>query len=321
MTFKQFLFRTLATTFIGLMAIMGWVALDNEFALFGDATGLKRMPVSREWERWAKYLYTFNYIPSNFQGIILGPSLADNIDPSRIGGWPIYNASINGGNITELGLILKNAIEQEGRLEFVVICIDPYITKDSGKKTNYLGKQDFWSALGSVELYRYYFDKFRLEARGGRSYYNEYGYYNFNIYKDQQDTEQAIEAALNQGRRWGTDQFKTDPQAIRDLKAAVDLAHANDIRVFAYYYPRPHIIFNEKREFYKEYHRQVDPIFDAEDVVWDFNDPRYEVFTRDYSNYCDHCHLSAQGAIYMTDEIARKIRSGMTNQAPAVVSE
>ena len=307
MTFKQFLTRSMILTAVGLLLIALLIGRLNEFGLFGDASGLKREPVTRDWERWAKYLYTYNYIPANFEGVILGPSLADNLDPALLNNRRIYNASINGGNFTELKLIAKNIIEHNQKVRYFIICLDPYLTKDSGRKTGYLSQQDYWSALGSVDLYRYYYEKIRNHHKGIRNYYNEYGHYDFNRYKDKQDVDQAIAAALNKGRRWGTDQFRVTGEAKRELKAIIDLAHENDIQVFAYYYPRPNEIYNQNREFYEEMHRGLDPLFNGDDYVWNFNTPDYESFTKDHRNYCDHCHLSRQGAEWMMKEIGQRI--------------
>ncbi len=309
MTFRQFLTKSMALAVIGLLLIVLVTGSLNEFGLMGDATGLEREPISRDWERWAKYLYTYNYIPANFEGLILGPSLADNLNPALLENRRIYNASINGGNFTELRLLVENVIEHNQKVKYLIICLDPYLTKDSGRKTGFLSQRDYWSALGSVDLYRYYYDKIRNQNKGSRSYYNKYGHYDFNRYKDRQDVEKAINAALNKNRRWGTDQFRVEEQARRDLKAIVNLAHQNDIAVFAYYYPRPYEIYDQNREFYEEFHQSLDPIFNDSDYVWDFNTPEYESFTRDHSNYCDHCHLSRQGAEWMIKEIEKRLNA------------
>ncbi|MGE5543997.1 MAG: hypothetical protein ACM3UW_03410 [Bacillota bacterium] len=307
MTFRQFLTRSMILAALGLLLIVLLIGRLNEFGLFGDASGLKREPVSRDWERWAKYLYTYNYIPANFEGVIWGPSLSDNLNPALFENLRVYNASINGGNFTELRIMAENLIAHNQKVRYFIICLDPYLTKDSGRKTGYLTQQDYWSALGSIDLCRYYCDKILNQYRGTRNYYNEYGHYDFNRYKDGQDVDQAIDAALNKGRKWGTDQFKVTEQARHDLKALIDLAHQNDIQVFAYYYPRPYEIYDQKRQFYQEMHRELDTLFDDSDYVWDFNTPEYKSFTRDHSNYSDHCHLSRQGAEWMIREIEKRI--------------
>jgi hypothetical protein len=50
---------------VGLLAYLKYFnfALSALDGLIGDASGLKREPISRDWDRWAKYLYTYNYIP------------------------------------------------------------------------------------------------------------------------------------------------------------------------------------------------------------------------------------------------------------------
>src|SRR6185295_18204642 len=85
-----------------VVGVSGTVAFTNYnldyYGLFRDAKDRSLTFYSNE--RTSKYLYGFNYIPANFDGLLIGTSASLNWDPSAIKGYRIYNASISGGNIS-----------------------------------------------------------------------------------------------------------------------------------------------------------------------------------------------------------------------------
>ena len=181
MTFKKFFYSSVLISICIITAIVLFNVYVNEYGLFGNTKGMS----INIWnnERTSKYLLSFNYIPTNFEGILIGPSVSDNLDTKKISGFKIYNASIDGGNISELKYIVENVI-QRGNLKFIIICLSPYITKDHGPKTSDISQQKYWGALGSKEiLYRYLYKLFTIL---GLRYdiYNDYGYMNFNLFFD-----------------------------------------------------------------------------------------------------------------------------------------
>ena len=73
------------------------------YGLFRDVEGKKLMPYDNF--RLAKYLYSYNYIPVNYDGILIGPSASINLDTSKIVNRNVYNLSLDGANISEMKLV------------------------------------------------------------------------------------------------------------------------------------------------------------------------------------------------------------------------
>src|SRR5579864_3138682 len=76
----------------------------NFYGLFGDVRGTKYFIYDNE--RTTKYLFGYNYIPHNFDGLLVGSSFSDNWDTGELTGIHMYNVSLNGGNITEEAVIV-----------------------------------------------------------------------------------------------------------------------------------------------------------------------------------------------------------------------
>jgi len=64
----------------------------NAFGLFGDVRGKVYRSYLNQ-DREAKYLYSLNYIPSNFNGILVGSSISGNWDTGGIQSARTYNLS------------------------------------------------------------------------------------------------------------------------------------------------------------------------------------------------------------------------------------
>src|SRR5262249_7670763 len=142
---KQFLFY-LAIGFLIVAALTVSVnAYVDIFALFRPAQG-RKISIYGE-ERIAKYLHSFRYIPDDFDGVLLGSSVSDNMDVKGFDGYKLYNASIDGGNIVDLQPIVDNLYRKRD-LNLTLICIHRYLTKDHDKKTDFMTPRQYWGALG-----------------------------------------------------------------------------------------------------------------------------------------------------------------------------
>lgn len=92
---------------------------------FREPVGRKLMIYANE--RTSKYLFGYRYIPANFDGILIGSSISDNWDISKIQESHVYNISIASGNITEERLVAENVFAR-GRMKLAIFCIHTYLT-------------------------------------------------------------------------------------------------------------------------------------------------------------------------------------------------
>jgi len=178
MPFKRFNLLVVSVL-LAATALCAWVNRRlNVYGLYGDARGLSRCVLGTE--RSAKYLFSFNYIPANFDGLLIGSSISDNWDTSRLGCGRIYNGSINGGNISEGTLIAGNVLRRRSLRTFLIL-IYPYLTESFGRKSGYMTPQEYWAGLGSIQLFDTYLAQWRVRRGWGRPDSGPFGEETYDI--------------------------------------------------------------------------------------------------------------------------------------------
>ncbi len=305
MTFKKFFYTTLLLSACFITVTVSFNIYMNEYGLFGSAKG-KSIKI---WdnERTSKYLLSYNYIPANFEGILIGPSVSDNLDTKKISGYKIYNASLNGGNISELKYIVENIIHN-GNLKFIIVCLYPYITKDHGRKTSYINQKEYWSSLGSMQTLKFYGHKISALFGFSHDVYNDYGYNNIKLLAEKSTaTKQPIIKIDNVAiTKLTLNQVEfIDGIAYNELLELINLSRKRGVKIFGFYYPYFMANYDEKR--FKTYKEKIDKIFDKNDLIWNLNDDEHLAFRCDLSNYYDGKHLSREGANYLVREINDKL--------------
>jgi hypothetical protein len=308
MTSKKYFCSTIILSSLIAAVIVSFNIYMNEYGLWGNAKG-KSIKIWHN-ERTTKYLLSYNYIPANFEGILIGPSVSANLDTKKISGFKVYNASLNGGNISELKYIAENVI-QKGNLRFVIICLYPYMTKDHGRKTSSLDPREYWESLGSLQILYLYFHKALIKLDFQHDTFNDYGYDNFNLKAEEQT---SIELKASKRINYNGDILLrgaskkiivTDEIAYKELAQLVDLARSKGIKIFGYYYP--YYLGNYEATGFNSYKDKIDKIFTQDDIIWNMNVSKYDNFRSDLSNYYDREHLSWKGADFLICEINKKL--------------
>ncbi len=289
------------------------IAVFVTFNYFLDIYGLFRPGDHRELkvytnERTSKYLLSYHYIPDNFEGIIIGPSLSANLNTKTIKEYKIYNASIMGANISELRYLVDNIVDR-GNLRFVIICLDPYLTKDHGKKSARIDPKEYYGALGSTNLIKTYLFKVireneLLPDKFPNNIINDYGYNNFNLELKEDNPREKI---LEKVKQKSAETTYVDPTAEDELGATIAYLRQNNIQVMAYFSPVPHQILSINTENYRAYQNRMLRLFAEQDIVLDLNDPRYTAITSDFNTYIDHGHLSEEGQKFVLGELKQAL--------------
>ncbi|MDD3269940.1 MAG: hypothetical protein PHX14_11520 [Syntrophomonadaceae bacterium] len=306
MTSKRFFYLSLSLSAIILLSFALFNYCRNDYGLFGYKA--KPLKIYGQQERLPKYLFSYRYIPENFEGIIVGPSLTDNLNPELIKDYKIYNASIYGGNATELRLLVENALrQQDSEVKFLILCLDPYFTKDSGKKTSHIDPREYRGSLGSVDTIRLYYNQFMVKAGFTPDYFNSYGCFDFTLEKPNKDARPYIKDAAQKAS--SKQKIEINPEAFEDIRQIIAAAHKNKLQVYAFYFPRPHELYLLRQQHYLDYQAKMNSLFAPGDIVWDFNSEEYLDFSNDYRNYSDEAHLSKLGATALLREIEKKLES------------
>jgi hypothetical protein len=296
LTFKKFTLTTIWFVILSTLLIALTNYVRDPFGLHGSSGQERRVYID---EKTTKYLYSFNYVPNNFNGILVGSSVSDQwIDTKMIEGYKVYNMSMDGGNISELKFAIDNMFKYGG-LKVLIIGLDPYITRNHGRKSSQINEKEYLSTLGSFLVFEYYVNKYIWSSKSddlkfGDSYW---GYIKND--NSTSGTLKAIDKRLNQFDSLDFVKFmNVDNIALDELSSVLEHARSENIQVLAYFHPLPKRIFNHSKYVvnYRQYRLKIDPLLDYEkDIIIDFNGDSYAYITENEKNYVDSIHLSKAG--------------------------
>jgi lysophospholipase L1-like esterase len=316
MSSRRFIITALLISFFILISIAAVNYFVDPYGLFHN-TKNRKIEVQAN-ERTSKYLLTYRYIPENFEGFIIGPSLSANLNPEEIKDYRVYNASIMGANISDLHYLITNMVER-GKMRFAIVCLDPYLTKDHGKKSAMIDPKEYYGALGSYNLFstyaiQYIRDNNLMPRQLPKGLINAYGYNNFNLAMQGNDAKKMI---LEKVQNRSSEPIVIDTAAVRELDETLQFMREHKIKVIGYFSPVPYEIYQLHRAKYVSFQRIIGGLFKDEDVLLDLNLPEYETFTKDYNTYADHGHLSYKGQKFVLGELHKVL---LKNVQPAIVA-
>jgi hypothetical protein len=303
----HFFLRVVAISILGIVAI-GFINYKiNLFGLFGDVKG-QSVSIHGS-ERMSKYLLSYNYVPTNFDGILLGPSLSANINTKLNQDGKVYNCSMLGANITEVASLFNNVIEN-GELKNVYICLHPYLLKDHGFKTSSISSKTYLSALGSFGLFKVYgiglLRKYNLwPSKYPANQYNDYGFNYYNESFSNIPVEDKIAEELLKDK----EVISIDAVALTELKEVIEKCDEKGVNVTAYFHPLPDKIQEYNQVGYGNFREEVRKVFDQNHLVIDYNKNLLGDFTSDYTNYIDHGHLSLKGQETLFSDLVARSKS------------
>lgn len=305
---KKYFISILVALIVGLSAI-GFINYQiNLFGLYGNVEG--RSITIHASERTSKYLLSYNYVPANFQGILIGPSLSANINTKSRPAAKVYNCSILGANMSELLPIAKNVINK-GQLSQIYISLHPYLLKDHGMKSTSISDKTYYSALGSISLFKIYaigiLRKYNVwPTKYPKGQYNDFGFNYYNPSFSNTPVSEKVENEISKPK----ESLTIDSVALSELNQLLILCRKKGVKVIAYFHPLPKPIYDYYKPEMLDFKNEVSEVFKEGDIVIDYNEAYFEYFTSDYTNYIDHGHLSLKGQeILFGNVIDRTIKS------------
>jgi hypothetical protein len=265
----------------------------NAFGVFGDVRGKTYRSYLNE-DREAKYLYSFNYIPANFDGVLVGSSISGNWDTRKIRSAKTYNLSIDGANITEEKILAENVFVRR-RMRLVLFCVYPHMVSNHGKKTAYMQPGDYWGALGSTQLLREYMN--RILARMGRrkAVDDEFGVADYSALEQNVDPQKADYRLSNR------EELVLDETAVAEYAELLDEARADGARIVAFIPPHYSGVWNGPD--YAGFVARMKTLFRSDEKIVDFNEDKYEQFRNTRDNFYDGVHITGKGADFLTAEL------------------
>jgi hypothetical protein len=301
MTSKQYIAYVSITVTTVLTLIISINLYFNFFGLFSSRSE------ARIWvdEKTSKYLLSFRYIPENFDWVLIGPSVSANLDTRNIKSYKIYNLSMAGANISEIKYAIDNVLNK-GNIQYLVICLYPYLTKNSGLKGRQINEKEYWGSLYSLLPIRILAASLLHKIFPGSDIFHasEWGYNDTNLKKKHIKFSRII---VKKKKNYPNKIF-IDPIAYKEFQQIIKLARAKQVKILAYYFP----IYYEFSQIYKKsgawnyYQAEMNKLFNKDDLVWDMNLPEYEYITHNKKAYIDG-HLSNFGADLVVSDISKNL--------------
>lgn len=295
MTSRRFLRLGLGLIVAGVVAIAGFARWLNFYGQFGDVRGASYR-AHRPTERVAKYLYAHNYVPQNFDALLIGSSNAVNWDTHGVHGYRMYNLSLSGANAADEQILLDEVLAH-GQVRLVVFVINSYLTARPGPSTGEMVPRQLRASLGSLQLLTDVALDLVIRAGLMSNEHDDHGTEDFTTRPPPMDVATAMRLATE--RRLANHErgreFRIDSTALGELRAAVDAARRHGAAVVLVHPAMFHTRFDAVATEYAAFRQVIDPLF-GDAPVLDFNTPRYAAIRDDLGNYYDHVHFSRAGA-------------------------
>ncbi len=236
-------------------------------------------------ERTTKYLLGHRYIPDNFDAFMVGSSISANWDTEQIHGYPLYNASLKGGNISE-GKLIADKVIQRRPPQLLLIIIYPYMTETFGRKAGSMVEAEYWGALGSQQLLVDY--GFMAAARMGwaERLFTSYGLNNFHAPKPTPSDGPVKELR----------EFHVEERALKEYADLLDSARRAGVTIVGVIPPVYSGHWQSQQTAYQAYFHRIKPLFRENESIIDFNTPEYIPLCSNPDNFTDGTHLSQSAA-------------------------
>ncbi len=289
-------------TFATIAAV---VAISGSIAYAIDPYGLLRNPEGRKlivWfsDRRAKVLMSRRYVPTNFDGLLLGPSSCELWNLSTIDGAKMFNECVGGEDAVEARILVNQALAR-GHFKLAVFLLDITMTsthevRDQMDSTG--SSQAIWSIHGIVNelLFVLHQTHVRLKYDNAPN-----GQMQFFVKTDY--STPLIDPAS----------YQLDPIALKAFQDAV-LALRNNGATIVYVVPPlygPYFQANQTglQEFIKVLRSKLPPA-----PVVDLNESKYDDLRFDRRNFRDRVHTSPAGSSRVATLLEKLIPDAVVEQ-------
>jgi hypothetical protein len=234
-------------------------------------------------ERKAKFFMNKRYVPTNFDGLIVGPSSSANWDVPALAGVRIYNESLPGGNAAEEKIFVDQAL-RTGHYKLAVFILAPPVTS----------KHDLNDGLDTTtnpEIFASFHLLFHEAAYALHAAH-------IRFWKSNAAADGQLEFTYRKNLRvvpLPRGDYHLDPIALEDYRSMVQSLRSQGA-VIVYVIPpmyEPMYQFNKTDiQAYLEFIRKFLPPA----PVIDFDGPAYTDLRSNPDNFIDCCHLEPQAA-------------------------
>jgi hypothetical protein len=281
MTARRWILRTVASilTVVGILAAVAY-AIDP-YGVLRDPRG-RKLPVLFS-ERRAKFLMNKRYVPTNFEGLIVGTSASSNWAIPTLAGYQIYNESLSGGNAAEEKLLVDQGLPT-ATYKLAVFILSPPMTSDH-KIQDGLDAVKPSEAVASIHLFVHEagLTLLAMHRKFSKSETTPDGQVLFNF--PQNFNLVPLDPAY----------FKIDPIAFQQYRSLAQTLQDRGARIVYVVPPFYEPCYEVNSKNYQAYLEAIRPLLPPAPII-DFQDPEFNSLRNDPDNFMDCFHVTPRGA-------------------------
>ena len=283
------------TTVLLLSSIVASNYYLDFYGIYGDSKGRELRIYSND--RLSKYLLSLNYIPSNFDGLLIGSSATESYDLTKIDNVRIYNIAVSAGTATEQKIIADNVFSV-APMKIVIFSMNPYLTHRHGTLTNSMLPREKWRALFSTQA---------LITQAVALIYSLFGKWSTTDAWG----KKRLPIDSNPENKWPNLNFsvylRTNEDAFDEYENLIKTARLQGARVIGFNPPMYSKKYQLEKDLYDSYTRRASSIFMPNEQIIDFMASKYDTYNNNSLYFTDGYHLSSVGAEFFSSELVKAI--------------
>lgn len=289
MSAKRWLFLTLTLLLAGVICSILLAAVLDPYGIFRSARGRKLY--AYDFERSAKFFLNRNYVPENYDALLIGPSSCSNWYLPVIAGHHFYNESLPGGNAAEGDLLTHEAL-QRGHYKVAIVVLFPTMTA-SHVVNQKMDASSLEEAIGSFHLY-YNAAAQLLVSKGMRFHKSHAG--------PNGESELPYTRSLTP-IKFENAYFAIDPMGAQQLQHIVKQLQDHGTRVVYLIPPASEPTLELNAANFAQWKQRILPQLPSAPLL-DMNEPSYLALRSNMDNYIDVFHMEPEGAARATQMMA-----------------
>ena len=285
----------ITTTVLLLASIVASNYYLDFYGIFGDSEGRELRVYTND--RLSKYLLSFNYIPSNFDGLLIGSSATESYDLTKIDNVRIYNASVSAANVTEAKLMADNVFSVVP-MKIVIFSMNPYLTFRHGTQTNYMYSREKWRVLFSTQALITQTAALLYSLFGKGSKTDAWGKKRLPIDSNPEDQWPDLNHSVY---------IQTNEDAFDEYENLIKTARLQGARVIGFNPPMYSKKYQLGKDLYDSYTQRAGSIFMPNEQIIDFMASKYDTHNNNPLYFTDGYHLSVDGQAFFSSELVKAI--------------
>lgn len=297
MTARRWILMTVASILTVVSILAGVAYAIDPYGLLRDPRGRRLAVVFSE--RRAKFLMNKRYVPTNFEGLIVGTSASSNWALPTLAGYRIYNESLSGGNAAEEKFLVDQGLSS-GNYKFAVFILAPPMTSDHNLQDG-LDAVKTSEAVASIHLFVHEaaFTLLAMHRRFPKSETTPDGQVLFNF--QQNFNLVPLDPAY----------FKIDPIALQQYQSLAQTLQSRGAKIVYVVPPFYEPCYQVNKGNYSAYLEAMHPLLLPAPVI-DLDGAEFNSLRADPDNFMDCFHVTPRGAAKVSTLLETLIPRALT---------